>query len=112
MKVRELIHKLLNYDMDAKVELVILGKDEYEEKRYSCFLNENSIEGAPEWFKDQCSLIFHTDEISDNDFRGNTLHEIIKNQDFYYNEWLKNEEEKEKVEFRATNFTRNEQDTK
>ncbi len=32
MKVRELIHKLLNYDMDAKVELVILGKDEYEEK--------------------------------------------------------------------------------
>ena len=112
MKVRELIHKLLNYDMDAKVELVILGKDEYEEKRYSCFLNENNIEGAPEWFKDQCSLIFNTDEISDNEYRGNTLHEIIKNEDFYYNEWLKNEEEKEKVELRATDVTRNEQNTK
>ena len=112
MKVRELIHKLLNYDMDAKVELVILGKDEYEEKRYSCFLNENSIEGAPEFFKDQCSLIFSTDEISDNEYKGSTLHEIIKNEDFYYNEWLKNEEEKEKMELRATDFTGNEQDTK
>jgi hypothetical protein len=77
--------------MNAKVELVILGKDEYEEKRYSCFLNEDNIEGAPEFFKDQCSLIFDTGEISDNDYRGDTLHAIIQNKDFYYNEWLKNE---------------------
>ena len=89
MQVRELIHKLLNYDMNAKVELVILGKDEYEEKRYSCFLNEDNIEGAPEFSKDQCSLIFDTDEISDNDYRGDTLHSIIQCKDFYFNECLK-----------------------
>ena len=112
MKVRELIRRLLNHDMNAKVELVILGKGKYEEKRYSCFLNEDCIEDQPGFFKDQCSLIFYTDEISDNEYKGDTLHEIIDNLDFYYKETLKNEEEKEKVELRATDVTRNEQNTK
>ena len=67
MKVKELIRRLLNYDMNSKVELAILGKGKYKEKRYSCFLNEDCIYDQPGFSsKNQCSLIFYTDEILGN----------------------------------------------
>ena len=100
MKVKELIRRLLNHDMDAKVELVIFGKDKYEEMRYSCFLKNDCIEDQS-GFRNTCPLIFHTDEISDSECKGDTLHEIMLNAEFYYNEWLKNEKEKEKSNDRS-----------
>ena len=100
MKVKELIRRLLNHDMDAKVELVIFGKDKYQEMRYSCFLKNDCIEDGS-GFRNTCPLIFHTDEISDSECKGDTLHEIMLNAEFYFNEWLKNKKEKEKSDDRS-----------
>jgi hypothetical protein len=62
MKVRTLINRLLNYNMDHDVELVILG--EYEE-RYTCTLKDDCIDGHGGG--DYCPIIFHTNEIKDDD---------------------------------------------
>ena len=62
MKVRTLINRLLNYNMDHDVELVILG--EYEE-RYTCTLKDDCIDGHGDG--DYCPIIFNTNEIKDDD---------------------------------------------
>ena len=62
MKVRTLINRLLNYNMDHDVELVILG--EYEE-RYTCTLKDNCID--EHGGGDYCPIIFNTNEIKDDD---------------------------------------------
>jgi hypothetical protein len=41
MKVKTLINRLLNYDMDVDVDLVIYGDNE---ERFSCTLKDDCIE--------------------------------------------------------------------
>ena len=62
MKVRELINKLLNYKMDAPVELVILGEDG---ERYSKYLPDNSVDEDGGF--DDCPIIFDANEVKDDD---------------------------------------------
>jgi hypothetical protein len=62
MKVKTLINRLLNYDMDISVELVIHGEDE---ERYTCTLPDDSIDGHGGG--DYCPIIFNTNEIKDDD---------------------------------------------
>ena len=62
MKVRELINKLLNYKMDAPVELVILGEDG---ERYSKYLPNNSVDEDGGF--DDCPIILNSTEIKDDD---------------------------------------------
>jgi hypothetical protein len=62
MKVRTLINKLLNYDMDLDVELVIYGDDE---ERFSCTLKDDCIEEHRGL--DYCAIIFHSNELKDDD---------------------------------------------
>jgi hypothetical protein len=46
MKVKTLINRLLNYDMEHDVELIILGEDEGRlAERYTCTLPDDSIDG-------------------------------------------------------------------
>ena len=62
MKVKTLINKLLNYDMDVNVELVIFGDNE---ERFTCTLNDNCVDelGGGE----SCPIILHSNEIKDDD---------------------------------------------
>jgi hypothetical protein len=53
MKVKTLINRLLNYDMNIDVELVIHGEDE---ERYTCTLPDDSIDGHGGL--DYCPIIF------------------------------------------------------
>ena len=69
MKVRTLINKLLNYDMNAPVELVILGEDE---ERYSCYLPDDSVDENGGF--DNCPIIFDVNEIKDDD---ESIHDLI-----------------------------------
>jgi len=62
MKVKTLINKLLNYDMNAPVELVILGEDG---ERYSRYLSNNCVDESGGF--DDCPIIFDTNEIKDDD---------------------------------------------
>ena len=62
MKVRTLINRLLNYDMNHDVELVILGE---HEERYTCTLKDDCIDGHGGG--DYCPIIFDTNEIKDDD---------------------------------------------
>ena len=62
MKVRELINKLLNYNMDVPVELVILGEDG---ERYASYLPDNSIDEDGGF--DDCSILLNSTEIKDDD---------------------------------------------
>ena len=62
MKVRELINKLLNYKMDAPVELVILGEDG---ERYSKYLPDDSVDEDGGF--DDCPIILNSTEIKDDD---------------------------------------------
>ena len=62
MKVKTLINKLLNYDMDVNVELVIFGDNE---EKFTCTLNDNCVDelGGGE----SCPIILHSNEIKDDD---------------------------------------------
>ena len=62
MKVKTLINKLLNYDMDVNVELVIFGDNE---ERFTCTLNDNCVDelGGGE----SCPIILHSNELKDDD---------------------------------------------
>jgi hypothetical protein len=62
MKVRTLINRLLNYDMNIDVELVIHGEDE---ERYTCTLPDDSIDGHGGL--DYCPIIFHSNELRDDE---------------------------------------------
>ena len=62
MKVRTLINRLLNYDMNMNVELVILGDNE---ERYTCTLTDDCIDGHGGG--DYCPIIFNSNEIKDDD---------------------------------------------
>jgi hypothetical protein len=62
MKVKTLINRLLNYDMNIDVELVIHGEDE---ERYTCTLPDDSIDGHGGL--DYCPIIFHSNELRDDE---------------------------------------------
>lgn len=64
MKVRTLINRLLNYDMDVDVDLVIYGDNE---ERFSCTLKDNCIDGHGTQGLDYCAIIFHSNELKDDD---------------------------------------------
>ena len=72
MKVRTLINRLLNYDMDVDVDLVIYGDNE---ERFSCTLKDNCIDGHNTKGLDYCSIIFHSNEIKDDDDK--TIQDLI-----------------------------------
>lgn len=73
MKVKTLINRLLNYDMDHNVELIILGVNE---ERYTCILPDDCIEDGNQSGNDNCPLIFATTEIKDEDESIEDLIEI------------------------------------
>jgi len=62
MKVRTLINRLLNYDMNMNVELVILGDNN---ERYICTFKDDCIDGHGGG--DYCPIIFNSNEIKDDD---------------------------------------------
>ena len=62
MKVKTLINRLLNYDMDVDVDLVIYGDNE---ERFSCTLKDDCIDGHGGG--DYCPIIFNSNEIKDDD---------------------------------------------
>jgi hypothetical protein len=62
MKVKTLINRLLNYDMEHDVELIILGEDE---ERYTCTLPDDSIDGHGGG--DYCPIIIESNELKDDD---------------------------------------------
>jgi hypothetical protein len=62
MKVKTLINRLLNYDMDVDVELVIYGDNE---ERFSCTLPDDSIDGHGGG--DYCPIIIESNELKDDD---------------------------------------------
>jgi hypothetical protein len=62
MKVKELINKLLNYKMDAPVELVILGEDG---ERYSSYLPDDSVDEDGNF--NDCSILLNSTELKDDD---------------------------------------------
>jgi hypothetical protein len=62
MKVKTLINRLLNYDMDIDVELVMYGDNE---ERFSCTLKDDCIE--EEQCLDYCAIILHSNELKDDD---------------------------------------------
>ena len=62
MKVRTLINKLLNYDMDAPVEFVIHGE---EGERFSCNLKNDCVDEDGGF--DNCPVIFDAHEVKDDD---------------------------------------------
>ena len=64
MKVRTLINRLLNYDMDADVDLVIYGDNE---ERFSCTLKDDCIDGHGTQGLDYCAIIFHSNELKDDE---------------------------------------------
>ena len=84
MKVRELINKLLNYKMDAPVELVILGEDR---ERYSRYLPDDSVDEDGGF--DDCPIILNSTEIKDDD-------ESIEDLILYKYNFLDSLENKEK----------------
>jgi|TARA_X000001036_G_scaffold421229_1_gene442872 hypothetical protein len=84
MKVRELINKLLNYKMDAPVELVILGEDG---ERYSKYLPDDSVDEDGGF--DDCPIILNSTEIKDDD-------ESIEDLILYKYNFLDSLENKEK----------------
>ena len=66
MKVKTLINRLLNYDMEHEVELIILGEDERRlAERYTCTLPDDSIDGHGGL--DYCPIIFHSNELRDDE---------------------------------------------
>ena len=62
MKVKTLINRLLNYDMEHDVELIILGEDE---ERYTCTLPDDSIDGHGGG--DYCPIIIESNELRDDE---------------------------------------------
>ena len=64
MKVKTLINRLLNYDMDVDVDLVIYGDNE---ERFSCTLKDDCIDGHDTKGLDYCAIIFHSNELKDDD---------------------------------------------
>ena len=62
MKVKTLINRLLNYNMDHNVELIIFGENE---ERYTCTLPDDSIDGHGGC--DYCPIIFNANQIKDED---------------------------------------------
>ena len=62
MKVRTLINRLLNYDMDVDVDLVIYGDNE---ERFSCTLKDDCID--EHGGGDYCPIIFHSNELRDDE---------------------------------------------
>ena len=60
MKVKTLINKLLNYDMNVPVELVILGEND---ERFSCKLKNKCVDESGSF--DDCPIIFFTTEVKD-----------------------------------------------
>ena len=69
MKVRTLINKLLHSDMNASVELVILGEDGV---RYSCYLPDDSVDETGDF--NDCPIIFDANENKDD---GESIHDLI-----------------------------------
>jgi hypothetical protein len=66
MKVKTLINRLLNYDMEHDVELIILGEDEGRlAERYTCTLPDDSIDGHGGG--DYCPIIIESNELKDDD---------------------------------------------
>ena len=84
MKVRELINKLLNYNMDAPVELVIHGEDG---ERYSSYLPDDSVDEDGGF--DDCPIILNSTEVKDDD-------ESIEDLILYKYNFLDSLENKEK----------------
>ena len=64
MKVKTLINRLLNYDMDVDVDLVIYGDNE---ERFSCTLKDDCIDGHDTKGLDYCAIIFHSNELKDDE---------------------------------------------
>ena len=64
MKVRTLINRLLNYDMNVDVDLVIYGDNE---ERFSCTLKDDCIDGHGTQGLDYCAIIFHSNELRDDE---------------------------------------------
>ena len=62
MKVKTLINRLLNYDMNIDVELVIYGDNE---ERFSCTLKDDCIDGHGGL--DYCPIIFHSNELKNDE---------------------------------------------
>ena len=72
MKVRTLINRLLNYDMDVDVDLVIYGDNE---ERFSCTLKDDCIDGHGTKSLDYCAIIFHSNELKDDE--DETIQDLI-----------------------------------
>jgi hypothetical protein len=72
MKVKTLINKLLNYNMEETVELVIYGD---EGERYSCVVKDNCVDENG-GYGDACPIIFHATEIKDED-KDESLQDLI-----------------------------------
>tara|TARA_R100000789_G_scaffold27753_1_gene30767 strand:+ start:232 stop:495 length:264 start_codon:yes stop_codon:yes gene_type:complete len=87
MKVKTLINKLLNYDMNAPVELVILGEDG---ERYSRYLSNNCVDESGGF--DDCPIIFDTNEVKDG---AKSIQDLIDNEEYLSKECLKNKEKNE-----------------
>jgi len=75
MKVRTLINRLLNYDMDVDVDLVIYGDNE---ERFSCTLKDNCIDQHDTQGLDYCAIIFHSNELKDDD--DESIQDLILNK--------------------------------
>ena len=69
MKVRTLINKLLNYDMDTPVEFVIHGE---EGERFACTLTDDCVDEDGGF--DNCPIIFDANEVKDDD---ESIHDLI-----------------------------------
>ena len=83
MKVRKLINRLLQYDMEANIELTIFAVDE-EQEQFTCLLKDRHLEGGSSGPSDGglCRIIFEP-----KDFKGfdkSTLLESLENEEFYF----------------------------
>jgi hypothetical protein len=98
MKVRKLINRLLEYDMNANVELTIFALDQ-EQEQFTCLLKEKHLEGGGKGPTDlgRCSIIFEPEEF--RDFCGSTLLESLENEEFYFEEYKKTNNIKDEEDF-------------
>ena len=98
MKVRKLISRLLQYDMEANIELTIFAVDE-EQEQFICLLKDKHLEGGDSEPSDRgiCRIIFEP-----KDFKGfdkSTLLESLENEEFYFEEYKKTNNIKDKEDF-------------
>lgn len=93
MKVKTLINKLLNYDMDINVELVIFGDDE---ERFTCVLTDDCVDELGGG--DYCPIILHSNEIKKDDDKDESIQDLI-----LYKHCLIDSMEKKKKKRKETN---------